>query len=141
MEEKYLSGTHVKRLDSSTNILLSGTVMDIPFPATSLSLDSLSSDLNNTILFDNSTTSSIPLQDMVSLIPPPPVGPLLEDSSSSQDSLLPLFLCINSKIIYEHQYHKGYLTKSEGIYRFSFRLHVNKCSEDWGIDLPNFTMN
>jgi hypothetical protein len=37
VEEKYPPGTCVKQLDPSTNVLLSGTVMDIPFPATSLS--------------------------------------------------------------------------------------------------------
>jgi hypothetical protein len=73
MEEKNPpgTGTLVKQLDSSTNILLSGTVMYIPFPATSLAPDILSTDLNYTILFDNGTTSSIPLWlwDMASLIP------------------------------------------------------------------------
>jgi hypothetical protein len=100
-------------------------------------------DLNYTILFDNGTTASIPLQDMVSLIPPCPVGPLLGDSSSSQDSLLPPFLHVNSKITYEHdgQYHKGFLTKCDGTYCFSIKLHVNKCSEDWGVDLPNLANN
>jgi hypothetical protein len=105
--------------------------------------NSLSTDLNYTILFDNITTSSIPLWEVASLIPPPPVGPLLGDSSLSQDSLLPPFLCINSKTTYEHegQYHKGYLTKCDGTYCFSFKSHVNKCSEDWGINLPNLAMN
>jgi hypothetical protein len=117
--------------------------MDIPFPATSLSPESLSMDLKYTILFNHGTTSSIPLQGKVSLIPPPPVGPLLGDSSSSQDSLLPPFLCINSKITFEQdgQYHKGYLTKSDGNYLFSCKSHVNKCSKDWGVDLPNLAMN
>ncbi len=78
-----------------------------------------------------------------SLIPPPPVGPLLGDSSLSQDSLLPPFLHINSKITYEQdgQYHKGYLTKWDGTYCFSFELHVNKRSKDWGVNLPNLPMN
>jgi hypothetical protein len=105
--------------------------MDIPFLATSLSPDSLSMDLNYTILFDNSTISSIPCQEMASLIPPPPVGPLIGDTSSYQDSLLPPFLRVNSKITnkWDGQYHKGYLTKHDGTYRFSFKSHVNKCSE------------
>jgi hypothetical protein len=117
--------------------------MDIPFPSTSPSPNSLSTDLNLTILFDNGSTSSILLQDMASLIPPPPVGPLLGDSSLSQDCLLPPFLGVNSKITYDHdgQYHKGYLTKSDGTFCFSFKLHVNKRSEDWGVDLPNLAMN
>jgi hypothetical protein len=31
MEEKYPPGTRIKCIDPSTNVLLSGTVMDIPF--------------------------------------------------------------------------------------------------------------
>jgi hypothetical protein len=91
--------------------------MDIPFPATSP--DSPPSELSYTVLFDNGTTTFIPLQDMASLIPLPPVDPLpIGDSLSSQDSLLLPFLQLNSKITYEHdgQYHKGYLTKRNGCY-------------------------
>jgi hypothetical protein len=101
MEEKYPPGTRIEQVDPSFNMLLSGTVMDIPFPATSA--DSPSGNLSYTVLFDYGTTASIPLQDMASLIPPPPVGPSSgSDSSSSQDSLLPPFLRINSKITYKH---------------------------------------
>jgi hypothetical protein len=44
--------------------------------------------------------------------------------------------------IYEHdgQYHKGNLTKYDNTYHFSFNLH-DKRSEDWGVDLPNLTMD
>jgi hypothetical protein len=101
-EEKYPPGTHVERLDPVTKMLLSGTVMDIPFPqTTSSSLD----DLSYTILFDNGTTASIPLQEMSSLIPPPPITSATGDTAHS---LLPPFLQLNSRITYEHegQYHK-----------------------------------
>ncbi len=91
MEEKNPPGTWIEWVNSSTNTLLSGTVMDIPFPATSP--DSPSSKLSYTVFFDNGTTASIPLQDMASLIPPPLVDPSPNgDSSSSQDSLLLSFL-------------------------------------------------
>jgi hypothetical protein len=91
MEEKYPPGTQLEQIDPSTNMLLSGTVMDIPFPGTSA--DSPPSNLSYMVLFDNGSTTSIPLQDMASLIPPPPVNPSsVGDSSSSQDSLLPPFL-------------------------------------------------
>jgi hypothetical protein len=46
--------------------------------------------------------------------------------------------------MYEHegQYHKGYLTKlTDRIYHFSYKSHVNKKSEDWGVPLPNLTTN
>ncbi len=66
MEENYPPGTYVKRLDPSTNMFLFGTVMDVPFPATSPTFDSLYTNLNYTILFDNGTLASIPLQDMAS---------------------------------------------------------------------------
>jgi hypothetical protein len=38
------------------------------------------------------------------------------------------------------QYHKDFLGQSsDGVYRFSFKLHINKKNEDWGISLPNLT--
>jgi hypothetical protein len=101
MEEKYPPSACVERLDPSTNVFLSSTVVDILFPATFSSPDSLSTDLNYTILFGNGTTYSILLQEITLLIPFSPVGLLLGDSSSSQYSLLPPFLRINSKITYE----------------------------------------
>jgi hypothetical protein len=116
-------------------MLLSGMVMDIPFPG--MSADSPPCNLSYTVLFDNGSTASIPLQDMALLIPPPPVNPSsIGDSLSSQDSLLPLFLCINSKITYKHegQYHKGYFTKHDSSYWFSFKSHINKKKEDWGVN-------
>jgi hypothetical protein len=144
MEEKYPLGTQIERIDPSTNMLLLGTVMDIPFPRTSA--NSPPSNFSYTVLL-----TMVPpcpflsrIQDMASLIPPPPVHPSsVGDSSSSQDSLLPPFLCINSKITYTHegQYHKGYLTKHNGSYRFSFKSHVNKKKEDWGVNLPNMVIN
>jgi len=91
MEKKYPPRTQIEQVILSTNTLLSGTIMDISFPATSP--DSPPSKLSYTILFDDCTTASIPLQDMASLIPPPPVNPLLNgDLLSSQDSLLLPFL-------------------------------------------------
>ncbi len=80
--------------------------MDIPFlvDVSDSSVDNM--DLPYTILFDNGTTASIPLTQMASLIPPPPVTPTTTDGT---DSLLPPFLCLNSWITFKHegQYHKG----------------------------------
>jgi hypothetical protein len=59
MEEKYPSGTRVERLDPSTNILLAGTVMDIPLSGV-ISESSAEVPLY-TILFDNGMTASVPL--------------------------------------------------------------------------------
>jgi hypothetical protein len=81
MVEKYPPGTLIEWVDPSTNNLLSGTVMDIPFPATSP--DSPPSKLSYTIFFDNGTTASIPLQNMASLFPPPLVDPLPNGDSST----------------------------------------------------------
>jgi hypothetical protein len=108
-----------------------------PISGMSPSPNSLSTDLNNTILFNNGTTASIPRQDMASLIPPPPVGPLLGDSFSSQYSLLSPFLHVNSKITYEHngQYHKGYLTKRGSTYYSP--LSCVSTSAQRTVNLPN----
>ena len=89
IEELYPPGTRVKRIDPNSHMLLAGTVMDIPFFGALPSPDSPTSSPLYTILFDNGTPTSIPLQDMVSIIPKPPVD---IDSSDSQDSLLPPFL-------------------------------------------------
>jgi hypothetical protein len=114
-EEKYPPGTQVEHIDSVTNMLLSGTVMDVPFPVdVSDSLED-KSDLPCTILFDNGTTTSIPLSQIASLIPPPPVIPTTTDGA---DSLLPPFLHLNSWITFKHEgrYHKGYLNQLNEIY-------------------------
>jgi hypothetical protein len=128
MEKKYPPRIWVERLDPSTNMLLAGTVMKIPFQD-DLSLDTAPS---YTILFDNGTSMSIPLLEMADIIPKPLVDIATSDF---QDSLLPPFLCLNSKITYEHngQYHKGYFCLQDGMYWFVFKSHVNKREEDWGV--------
>ena len=70
-EEKYPPGMRVERVDPATNMLLAGTVMDIPFP---LDPSRDSSVQNYTVLFNNRTSASIPLEKMATLIPPLPVG-------------------------------------------------------------------
>jgi hypothetical protein len=136
-EEKYPPGTRVERMDPATNMLLSGTVMDIPF---SVNVSNASStDARNCpymILFNNITTASIPLSEMASLIPPPCVSPSIP---SGTDALLPPFLQLNSQITFEHggQFHKGFLGQRDGVYQFSFKSHVNKRKEEWGVPLPN----
>jgi hypothetical protein len=117
-------------------MLLAGTVMDIP-----LHSDPTGSAMY-LILFDNGTSAHIPLADMASLIPSPPVSGIGPDNSSSDDdsSLLPPFLWVGSRITYEHdgEYHKGFLVRNtDGMYRFSFKTHVKKKSEDWGVNIPN----
>ncbi len=81
-------------------------------------------------------TVSIPLSQMASLIPPPLITPTTTDGGNS---LLPPFLRLNSWITFKHegQYHKGYLDQLNGIYQFSYKSHVNKWQEDWGVPLPN----
>ena len=129
IEELYPPGTRVERVDPNSHMLLAGTIMDIPMSDASPTTDSSTSSPLYTILFDNGTSASIPLQDMASIIPKPLVD---IDSSDSQDSLLPPFLWLNSKITYEHdwQYHKGFLGKGDGIYRFIFKSHANKRKEE-----------
>jgi hypothetical protein len=128
-EEKYPPGTHVECISPATNMLVSGTVMDIPLPIKVSDSTTDTMDLPYTILFDDRTTASIPLSQMANLIPPPPVQLTAADGS---DSLLPPFLRLNSCITFEHegQYHKGYLGQLDGIYHFSYKSHVNKRWED-----------
>ncbi len=123
----------VERINPKTNKLLAGTVIDIPFP---LDPSSDTSILNYTILFDDGSTASIPLEQMAGIIPPPPIN---VDDSDSTASLLPPFLRLNSKITFEHesQYHKGFLRQCNEIYSFVFKSHVNKRKEDWSVPLPN----
>ncbi len=132
-EEKYPPGTQIEGANPATYMLLAGMVMDIPFP-----LDS-SGDAtipNYTVLFNNGSSASIPLEQMAGIILPPPVT--LNDSDPTA-SLLPLFLRLKSKITSEHegQYHKGFLGLREGVCHFVYKFHVNKRKEDWSIPLPN----
>jgi hypothetical protein len=89
-----------------------------------------------TILFDNGTTSSVPLSGMAGMIPSPHVR---EETPAASNNLLPFFLQLISKITYEHdgQYHNGFLGICNGVYRFVYKSHVNKRKEDWGVNLPN----
>ncbi len=121
-------GTRVLAINPSSERSLAGTVMDIPLEP--------NSSPQYFIIFDNGTTRSVPATNMPSLIPKP--------TTVSPDSthLLSPFLQPGSKITYEHegQYHKGFLGQSQdGIFRFSFKSHINKKSKDWGIPLPNLT--
>jgi hypothetical protein len=79
---------------------------------------------------------------MASLIPSPPVSRvgLHKTSSHNNSSLLPPFLQVGNCITYEHdgEYHKGFLTcNTSDTYCFSFKTHIKKKSEDWGVDIPN----
>jgi hypothetical protein len=71
---------------------------------------------------------------MSSLIPKPAAV------SSDSMHLLPPFLQLGCKITYEHEgtLPRGFLGQSEeGVFWFSFKSHINKKSEDWGVPLPN----
>jgi hypothetical protein len=133
-KEKYPPRTRVEQINPSTNKLLAGIVMDIPFPVSPSKADFLQS---YTILFNNGTTVSVPLNEMADLIPPPPVEVC---NSDWHNSLLPMFFRLNLKVTYEHkgQYHKGYLGKCDGCFCFVFKSHVNKQKEDWSVPLLNF---
>jgi hypothetical protein len=117
-------------------MLVSGTVMDIPFPVNVSNLTSDAHDLPCTILFDNGTTTSIPLLQMANLIPPPPITP-----SAVNDSYAFFHLSSGSTQV-SHKNTKdstrrAILVSKKG-FTGSFKSHVNKCKEDWGIPLPNF---
>ena len=126
ISEPYPPGTRVLDSNPATGLAHAGTVMDIPFDSTT--------SPHYLILLDDGTTRSVPAADMASLIPKPTID------ATTTDHLLPPFLQLGSKITFEKdgQYHKGFLGQlSDGVYRFSFKSHINKKTEDWGIPLPN----
>lgn len=133
MEELYPPGTRLERLNDSTKVLQGGTVMDVPL--TPAATADKQCDMKYTVLFDDGTSASVPLSQMADLIPKPPMG--LEDNLDG--SGLPPFFQEGSKITYEHvgTYVKGYLKNVNGVYRFSYKSHPNKRSEEWGVNLPN----
>ena len=126
ISEPYPPGTRVLDTTLSLGRSLAGTVIDIPFDPT-LSPQYL-------IVFDDGTTRAVPSKDMPLLIP----KPVYAEPDSTH--ILPPFLQPGSKITFEHdsQLHKGFLGQSPGgEFRFSFKSHINKKSEDWGVPLPN----
>ncbi len=124
-EKKYPPGTWVEWINPITNMLLSGTIMDIPFPLNVSTLSEDSTDLPYTIFFDEGSMVPIPLSQMKKIIPPPPITPYV---AKGNNSLLPPFLQLNSWITFKHEgeYHKGYLSQYDGVYRLSYKSHVNK---------------
>ena len=109
--------------------------MDIPLaPA---SFGDKSSNVRYTIWFDDTTTKSVPLSEMADLIPKPPKS--LATDATAEAALLPPFLQEGCKVTYDHegQYVKGYISKLNGVYRFSHKSHPNKKKEDFGVNLPN----
>ena len=79
--------------------------MDIPL------CTALSESPSYQILFNNGMSASIPLPEMQSMIPAPPV-PMTNPAESlpAHSSLLLPFLSVNSRITYKHEgtYHKGF---------------------------------
>jgi len=129
ISEPFPPGTRVLAIDPSSGRSLAEIVMDIPFDSTS--------SPQYLIIFDDGTTRAVSAADMPSLIPTP--APVVSDSTH----LLPPFLQPGCKITYEHegQLHKGFLGQSpDGVFRFSFKSHINKKSEDWGVPLPNLNL-
>ena len=133
MEEKYPPGTRVERLDKSTMILRSGTVMDIPL--TSAPTGDRQSDVRYSIQFDDGTYDSVPLSQMADIIPKPPV--LTDEGPDS--SGLPPFLQPGQKITYEQdgQYVKGYLALEDGVYYFGTKSHPLRRQFDTRTSIPN----
>jgi hypothetical protein len=87
----------VERLDPSTNILVTGTVMDVPFSGDVLDSSKIAT---YTILFNNGKTSSVPISEMASIIPSPSVRYRVVNKTHV---LLPPFLQLSSKITYQHK--------------------------------------
>ncbi len=126
ISEPFPPGTRVAQVHPKYGRTLLGTVMDIPLdPNTSL---------HYLILFNDGKSSSIPAAEMPDLIPKPSVDVL------DNTHLLPPFLKVGSKITFDKdgQYHKGFLScLPDGSYQISYKSHINKKHEDWGIFLPD----
>jgi hypothetical protein len=92
INEPYPPGTWVEEPSPSNNTFRRPvTVMDIPIDPTALP--------QYLILFDNGSTKSIPARNMPSFIPKPQTTA----SNSASSHLLPPFLCVNSKITFDHE--------------------------------------
>ena len=89
------------------------------------------------VQLDNGQTVPIPLGKMPKHLPRRPSPS--EGVDSVADSQLPSFLQVNQKITYEKDgvYHKGYLGRNGGMYRFVYKRHPNSKREEWGEDLPD----
>ncbi len=126
ISKSYPLDTQVEEVDPTSRSTRAGTVMDIPFdPSTSPQY---------LIMFDNGTTHFVPASKMPNLIPKPVA------SVSDTTHLLPPFFEVGSKITYKDdgQFHKDFLSKTpEGVYWFSYKSHINKKNEDWGVNIPN----
>jgi hypothetical protein len=119
ISKPYPPGARVLNIDPSLGQSLAGTMMDIPLNPTS--------SPQYLIIFNDGTTQAVSATNMPSLILKP--APVLSNSTH----LLPPFLQPGCKIMYEHkgQLHKGFLSQSQdGAFRFSFKSHINKKSED-----------
>jgi hypothetical protein len=99
VEELYPPGTRVERMDPDTNMLLAGTVMDIPL------LTAPSGSTSYQVLFNNGTLASIQLAEMASLIPAPPLpasSPTDSSSDASEGQIFDLAKYILSSTRYEY---------------------------------------
>mgnify|MGYP003347528922 CR=1 FL=1 len=83
-------------------------------------------------VLDNGHTVPIPLGNMPKHLPRRPSPS--EGADVIADSQLPSFLQVNQKITYKKDgvYHKGYLGKNGGMYRFVYKRHPNSKHEEWG---------
>jgi len=129
-EEEYPPGTRVERAHPRTRIPQRGTVMDIPMPA-----DGEDGTQKYLVQFDDGTSTEFPLVDMPSIAQQPPASPIEDDGKRD----LPEWLFPNCKVTYEYQgeYHKGYMSMKDGVYRFSYKRHPNVKEEEWGVDIPD----
>ncbi len=126
ISEPFPPGTRVAQVHPTSGRTLLGTVMDIPLDPNTFP--------HYLILFNDGTSSSIPVAEMPDLIPKPSVD------VSDNNHLLPPFLKVGLKITFDKdgQYHTGFLScLPDGSYRFSYKSHINKKHEDWGIPLPD----
>ena len=134
-DEAYPPGTRVECPDPDTLVNRSGTVMDIPLDPTVPD-----DEKSYLIQFDDAATLPVKLTDMPLLIPHRP-SPIIDDTAHDQS--LPADFQLGKKVTYEVDgvWHKGFMGKRDGVYRFSYKRHSNCKNEEWGVNLFDLHAN
>mmetsp|Transcript_44336 Transcript_44336/g.94371 ORF Transcript_44336/g.94371 Transcript_44336/m.94371 type:complete len:254 (-) Transcript_44336:686-1447(-) len=132
-DEPFPPGTRVDYFGESIKTLRCGTVVDIPMDPTVPE-----SERAYLVQLDSGQSVSVPVGDMPKYLPRRPTKAAV-NADAAADAQLPSFLQVNQKITYEKdgEYHKGYLKKNGGLYRFVYKRHPLSKNEEWGVDLPD----
>ncbi len=134
VEEPYPPGTRVEQVNPAFNRLLARMFMDIPFPSP---LSDPALPPSYSILFNKSTSASIPLLEMVDIIPKPPVAVAPTNPRPVPSSRHFYSSILKSPMRMTTSITRDTSQKLMGSTNFSFKSHINKRKEEWGVPLPN----